>query len=301
MNAYLISICLFPFLLLGLSFINKNLNNLKNILNNKLLKFISIVYILISSFILVISYLKITNNFYYYLTPPLLILILILLLCLFISNFGLTNIFKFTFIISILSLILMIFTFVPFKIDNSLNFKINSKINDYYLLFNYLFAYFDVIFVSLFQPSIKLSKKNYLITILSCIIINTVLIYQNYILFDKKFFLSNKFPYISKYLAISFNNIFEHIDLVYLIFITLYIIIRLSINTELFRLLCCFKRKTYKTSIFMFILIFFSIISNLFNINLNVINYIMFVSSLCICLFFILYKMKYRRIKNGKN
>lgn len=298
-NAYIISIYLAPIILFGIFFISTNTNTLKFILNNKLLKFIGLSYLFFSSFILVISYLKITNNYFYFLTPPFLILIIILLTSLFISNYGLANIFNFCFFISVVGFILIIFTFFDLKYINLFNSNINYKIDTIQFIFNYLFIYFDVIFISQFNQSIKTTRKNYFIIILFSVIINTLLILENYILFDNKFFLSNKFPYISKYLTYSFENLFEHVDLIYLIFITLYIIIRFSINTEIFRLFCKIKRNKITISIFIIAILSLSLLSNFIDISLNTINFIMFLTTILISFFIIIIKLYSRRIKNG--
>lgn len=297
-NAYLIPICLLPIILFGVIFINNNLNNIKPILNKRLLKLFGILYLIISTFILVLSYLKITNNYFYFLTPPLLILILILLLSLFISNYGLSNIFNFSFIISIFIFLLILLTLISTKYNKSLNHIIEPNINNLHLIINYLFVYLDVIFISLFNPCIKTTKKNYITITLFSILVNSLLIFQNYILFNSEFFLSNKFPYISKYFTFSFNFLFEHIDLLYLVFITFYIIIRISINTEIFRLICKFKRDNCKIYIFAIVILLLSLLSSLFSINLQVINYIMLLTSFILILFLIIYKIQSRRVSN---
>lgn len=280
-NAYLIPILILPILIFILFFSKINLN-IKDIINNKILNIISLLYTIISSFIHVLAYLKITNDYFYNLTPPFLILIIILLLSIYFSSYGINNIFNIGFVISIFCFLLIIITifFNPSFLSLKTNMFNNIKIENKFYLLSYIFIYIDILFISIFNKNSTLSKKSYLLIIIVSIIINSLLIIQNYLLFRYEFFISNKIPYISKYLVISSKNIFEHFDLLYLIFITLYIITKLSLNIEIFRVSLKIKRNEYKIFSFLFILLIPITITKKLKIDVNIINYIMIISSI---------------------
>ena len=61
------------------------------------------------------------------------------------------------------------------------------------------------------------------------------------------------------------------------------------------------KRNNFQVIIFSTILIFMIMISSLFSINLNILNYIMIFTSFVFMAFLIHYKILSRRLKNGKS
>lgn len=275
-NGYIIPLLLLPFVLLLTTILFNNLESLKLVINNRFIRILFLLYLILSAYILIINYLKITNDYFYNITPPLIVLIIILFLSLFISSYGINNIINVGFIFSILIFSIGLILFIMNPTNNNINN--NYQFNDYYLLIGNLFIYLDILLLPPFC-SYKASKKDIYIILTISTIINTLLILKNYLLFDSSFFIDHKYPYISKFLFISINNYFEHFDLYYLIIITIFIIFKLSINIEEYRILCKIKKNSILNIIFILILISIISLSSYLNISLFVINILMIITS----------------------
>lgn len=297
-NAYLVYLFLLPFILLTPFLLPNSKQSLKICLNNTLLRILFLAYQLIFNFILIIVYLKITNDFYYSLTSPTIILILFLLVAVFFSTYGVKNIFHIGFVISLITSCLMLLPSIStIKYDFNLLKDAEVVIDSYLPLLGFIFIYLDILITPIFLPNQTISKKHYFILFLIAAIINTLLILQNYLFFDFQYFIMTKFPYITKYLVFSNYHHFEHLDLLYLIFITIYFFFRISLNIEYSRIFLKIKRKNYLVftiPIFLFILVY---ISPNFNITMIAINWIMFSCTVTIFLFLILFKIMSRRRK----
>lgn len=286
--AFLIPLLILPIILL-FSFLKPI--NLKLIFNNIILKSLLLLYLMISSYILIINYLKITNNYFYNLTPPLVILIIILLLTIYISTYGIKNIIFVGTFVGFVTFILYFFTLFDFNnYDFNLISKIDFKLNNPFNLFNYLFIYLDILILPLFVKVKSKSKNFILIYILSCLI-NCLLILINYLYFDSNFFISSSFPYISKFLTSTNNILFEHLDITYLIIITFFIVFKLSINIEISRILLKIKKTSLKQLLIPIILLLITYLSSFLRISINILNIIMFISSCLIMSLILLNKL----------
>ncbi len=289
-SAFFIPLLTLPIILLLSSIINFKKDCIKKITNNSVLKYILFFYLLISSFIFIINYLVITNDYFYKLTPPLIILIILLLTSIFLSSYGIKNIifigFIFSIFIFILEIICILFNIqIDFTLLNHLNIQINNKL----YLFNYIFLYLDILLIPLFC-NYQIKFKNNLIIYSISIVIQSLLIFNNYLIYPHELFIYNKIPYLSKYMTISTNTLFEHFDICYLIIITIFFIFKLAINNEIYRIIFKIKRSSYKIYLFSIILIILSYIANYFKININIINYLMFSSSILLLLFYLIFK-----------
>lgn len=295
-NSYLIYIITLPIILISSFLSNPTRYSIKLILNNNLLRIILISYLLMNSFIFTLSYLKITNDFFYQLTSPLIIVIIIFLTSIFISTYGIKNIINVGFILFVLIFCISLITLLnKTKFDlNLLDF--NYNFNKKYQTLGILFIYLDCAVIQIFSSASKKPKFNYLFCTCLASIISIFLLLENYFLFDSDFFINGKFPYITKYLAYTNNRYFEHFDLVYLIFITIYLLIRLSINSEIFRLTCKIKRNNYLLLIFPLFIIVANYLSKYVDININILNYLTIISTILI-LFFLLIHLFLTRSK----
>ena len=297
-NAYLVYLFLLPLILLTPLILPNSKQSLKICLNNTLLRILFLSYQLIFSFVLIILYLKITNDFYYNLTSPTIILLLFLLVAVFFSTYGVKNIFHIGYVISIITSCLMILQLIStIKYDFNLLKDTKLAIDSYLPLLGFIFIYLDILITPIFLPTKSISKKDYFILFLIATIVNTLLILQNYLLFDFQYFIMTKFPYITKYLVFSNYSHFEHLDLLYLIFITIYFFFRMSLNTEYSRIFLKIKRNNYLIFIIPIILFILIYISPNFDITMEAINWIMFICTITIFLFLILFKFLSRRRK----
>lgn len=291
-SAYLIPIFILPLLIILLYIIPIKISS-KKIINSFVFKIIFLLYIFISSYLFVISYLKVTNDYFYNLTPPLIILIILLFLSLFISLYSLKDIFKIGFIISFISICafsLILLNSIEYDfslITHSINLEYN-----YLFLLSFIYIYLDIIINFIFISDLKIKKKNYLVLFIIVIIINSFLVLKNYLFFSYEFFIQTKFPYIYKYLVYSNKSFFEHLDILYLIFITIFFIFKMAINIENSRIILKIKKNSPLILIFIIILIISSLISNLFDIDILIISYLMICASLLIVTLFIIIKIK---------
>lgn len=181
------------------------------------------------------------------------------------------------------------------KYDFNLLKDAEVVIDSYLPLLGFIFIYLDILITPIFYPIKPFQKNIILFYFLIATIINTLLILQNYLFFDFQYFI-DKFP-IYKIFGFSNYHHFEHLDLLYLIFITIYFFFRISLNIEYSRIFLKIKRKNYLVftiPIFLFILVY---ISPNFNITMIAINWIMFSCTVTIFLFLILFKIMSRRRK----
>ncbi len=288
-SSFIIPIILLPIIILLSLLIKNDEGSIKKIITNKILKLILFLYIIISSFIFIINFLVITNDYFYKLTPPLIILIVLLLISVFVSSYGIKNIIFIGFIFSlfafILELICVVFNInIDLTLLNNLHIRINHKL----YLINYLYLYLDILLIPLFC-TFKIDFKSNLIIYSISILMQTLLIFNNYLIYPYNLFIYNKIPYLSKFLTISTNTLFEHFDICYLIIITTFFIFKISINNEIYRLIFKIKKNSFKLYFFIIFLILLSFVSNFFKINIDVINYLMLISSILILLFFLLF------------
>lgn len=299
-NAYLIPFFILLLLSFTLFFIPKK-HYLKSILNSKILKILLLTYTIISTYLFMISYLKITYDYFYNLTSPMVILSIILLISLLISLYSAIDIINFSVIIT--SLILSMFTLILFntiKYDFSLIIKnFNPNINLFYLP-SFIFIYLDVFIFNIFTDEVKLNKKDYFFIFLISSLINSFLIVKNYLFFHPDFFINAKFPYLFKYLVYSNKNIYEHLEILYLAVITVFFIFKLATTLRNIRITLKFKKSN---PILFFILLFFILIlylSNYLDINFMIINYLMLASTIFLILFLIILKIKHKGETNEK-
>ncbi len=299
-NGYLVYLFLLPLILLLPLLLSNHKVTLKICFTHPILKILFLSYQILSNFILITSYLKVTNDYYYSLTSPTIIFIIFLFASLFFTNYGIRNILHIGFVLSCITLTLMLFPLTSnadydFVLLNNTSLELNLDIS----ILGFLFIYLDSFLLLVFNPSSNISKKHFFILFLIISLINTGLILQNYLLFDFQYFLTRKFPYITKYLVFSNYYHYLHLDLFYLIFITIYFLFKLSINIEYSRIILEIKRNSYKIfliPLFLFVLIY---ISPYFDLTVKNLNWLMFYCTLIIFSFFILLKIFiFKRRKN---
>lgn len=281
-------------ILIIISFFYKQ-NRIKVFLNKPIIKTILCCYLIISSFIITLNYLVITNDYFYKLTPPFIILIILLIISIYLSTYGLKNIIFVGFIFSIAFFFLSAISFLfTSKLDLNLLTKMNFHINSYLKLFNYLFLYLDILILPLFLNYKLNYKDNCKIYIISCLI-QFLMLFILYLLYLPNFFPNIKIPFLSFYLTTKSTNLIEHCDLLYLILVSIYFIFKIGINNEIFRINLKIKRKDLKNFLFSLIIIILTYLSSFFKMNHQIINYLMFFSSLMIFLLIIINRGFYER------
>lgn len=291
-NSYIIYLFLLPLILIIPLIAPIGKDSLKNVTSNLFLKILFISYQIISNLIFIFAYLKVTNDYYYNITPSIVIFIIILLTTVFFSTYGVRNIFHIGFVLSCFELLIILVTiFTDVKYDFNLVKNNHLQIDNYLFLLGYLYIYLDVLFLPIFLPYNGISKKDLLIINLIASIICTLLLLQNYLFFDYRFFIATKYPYLSKYLVFTNNLHFEHLDILYLIFISIYFFFRLSLNIEFTRIIMRIRRQSFLIIIFPAILFSCTILTNYIHFNAEIINYLMIVATVISLLFFTILKI----------
>lgn len=297
-NGYLIYIIILPLILLAIYLTKIERKSLKKILNSFNSRMLLLTYMVSSSFIYIIAYLKVTNDFFYQLTSPFIIIIIILLASVFFSTYGIKNIINVGFILFFLATIISSLTIInSTKYDLHLLGDFSIEINQFLPLIGYLFVYFDSLILPFFLNTKTRVKKNYLIISIIAVILNSLFIFQNYLFFDSNYFIEGRYPYILRYLTFANNRYFEHFDIIYLIFITIYIFIRLSINIEIFRITLKIKRNNYLVFIFPIILVILSYLISMISFGIDMINLLMIISTVLVFLFLLYHQLLLRRKK----
>lgn len=297
-SAYLIPLLVLPIVSILLYFI-PNTFSLKTILSSTFSRIILLLYLLLNSYLFVISYLKVTNDYFYNLTPPLIILIIVLCLSLFISLYNVKDIFKIGFVISFISICSFILILLnTIEYDFSLVIHHFSLDHNYLFLSCFLFIYLDVLINQIFIVDHQTKRKDFFILFVIIAIINAILIFKNYLFFNYEFFIQAKFPYIYKYLVYSNKLIFEHLDILYLVFITIFFVFKIALSIEYSRIILKIKKNSPILLIFIITLVTLSLISNLLDIGLEIISYLMICASCLLILFFITLKFKKQWRKN---
>lgn len=300
-NGYLLYLFLLPFILLITYLAPISKDSLKQVTTHPFLRFIFILYQVITNFILIIVYLQIANDFYYNMTSPVVIFAVVLLAAVFLSAYGVRNIFHLGFVISVICTILVFsLLLIHTKGDFNLIKTNNISLNHYLPLVGYLFIFFDILLLPIFLPYNKITKTNLQVVMIIAVIINTFLILQNYLLFDYHFFLRIRYPYIVKYFVFSNNLHFQHLDLLFFIFITIYLFFRLSLNIEFTRIIIRIRRQSPLIIMFPLIMFLLILLGKDLLISSKNFNYLMIICSFLAFMFFSYLKFLIMRRKNGK-
>lgn len=299
-SGFIIYLLILPLILIGALLAKSHKHIIKIILSNNFLRFLLTLYLLISSFIFLIAYLKVTNDFYYRLTSPLIITIILIITSLIFSSYGINNIINIGFVSFIILILLSSITLLnKTDYDTNLLNTTNFQIDNTYYLIGYLFIFFDVIIVSIFSHRKTNLKKSYIFVGIIACFINTFLIFENYLLFNFQYFIEGRYPYIVKYLAFTKNRYFEHFDLFYLIFVSVYLLFRLSINFEILRINSKFRRNNCLIILFPIYLILTVYLSSNISFGINLINIILTITTI-ILFIFLIFKNIFLRSSNGK-
>lgn len=218
---------------------------IKDILDSKILKIILLLYLFGCGYLSFCAYLNIISDHYYPLTSKLVIFLLIILGCYFFSTYGVKNIAKVGFVISIITTLLYALTiFSETKHDfNLLNYN-TVKFDHPLFMFTCLFIYLDGFITFIFLPTEKISKTKAIFYVLLVTLTTGLFILENYVFFPSVYFEQIKYPYLLRYYSYRNNNFLEHLDILYLICTTIFFIFHFAIQLDIFRILLKQKRKS---------------------------------------------------------
>lgn len=296
--SYVIFFALLPVIFLFIIFFPKRRNLLKVLSKHRLLQIILYLYLILSSFFQLFSYINVISDYYYPLTPKYVLFFLLLLSSLFIGHYGLSNISKMGFVLFICTLLLYSITLFSETKHDFLLLQTNMKtsIQPFYVL-SFIFVFLDVFLLFLLLPFENVKKTNLFLVILVGMVISSLFIFENYLFFPSDFFDNVKYPYIFKYLSYRKTQFFEHFDLLYLICVSIYMLLHLGMQQEMARLILLKKRKNILAFLFPVMLILLYFILKSFNFTTNITILLISACSVLIVSFFIFYYVIERRKK----
>ena len=296
--SYVIFFALLPILFLFILFFPKKRNVLMALSHHHLLRIILYLYLILSSFFQLFSYINVISDYYYPLTPKYVLFFLLLLCSLFIGHYGLSNITKMGFVLFLCTLSLYSITLFSETKHDFLLLQTNMKssIQPFYTL-SFIFVFLDVFLLFLLLPFEKVKKTNLFLVLLVGIFISSLFIFENYLFFPAQFFDNVKYPYIFKYLSYRKSQFFEHFDLLYLVCVSLYMLLHLGMQQEMARLVLLKKRKTISAFLFPIILTLLYFFLKGFNFTTHMNILFMSACSILITIFFIFYYIVERRKK----
>lgn len=296
--SYVIFFTLLPILFLFILFFPKKRNVLMALSRHHLLRILLYLYLILSSFFQLFSYINVISDYYYPLTPKYVLFFLLLLCSLFIGHYGLSNIAKMGFVLFLCTLSLYSITIFSETKHDFLLLQTNMKtaIQPFYAL-SFIFVFLDVFLLFLLLPFEKVKKTHLFLVLLVGILISSLFIFENYLFFPEQFFDNVKYPYIFKYLSYKKAQFFEHFDLLYLICVSLYMLLHLGMQQEMARLVLLKKRKTISAFLFPIILTLLYWLLKGFNFTTQISLLFMSACSILITSFFIFYYIVERRKK----
>ncbi len=298
---FIVYLTILIFLLILTFLFNKANLSIKTILKSYVLRTILLLYFIISSFLIIIAFIKLTNDYFYRLTSPLIFLALFLGISQLLSSYGIKNIISIGFIMSILCLFLKLITITSSTKFSFSSIDFNTISNfDFLNSIGYIFCFLDFFIIPLFICEKQNNKCNYFIIII-LVIVNTYLILENYLFFDSEYFLNAKYPYISKYLVYKHNRFIEHYDLFYLIITSIYFIFRLGTIFYIMRILLKQKANKYTNLIIPISLFIITYIIDFLEFSIDTIYYLMITSTILVLIYLLLVYIKKWRIKYEKN
>ena len=186
------------------------------------------------------------------------------------------------------------------KIDFTLLKHTPLKLNNLYNLLCFPFLFLDELLLFLFIPTKKINKFSLILMIVGTIVFSTGLIFECYLFFTPKYFENSKYPYLIKYFAYRNNHYLEHLDILYLICTTAFIIFHFSTQCEIARIIFKGKRNSIITLIFPTVLAIGVIFNYKLNMTKEVASLILMITTIILTLFFILFKFA-RRKKHATN
>lgn len=242
------------FIIVLISITNLGDINLKCLINNPILKLLSIIYLSFS----LIYYLSILgiliNNIFYVVTPMSITIGVILILVTILSNNKriITN--NLFFILSIISIIFILFFSFLFPNGNLLLEYVNIDKNSIYL-YSYIILFSDLIFYKLFF----LTKCNYNLSktfIISSIIAIILLSFYTYLdlTITKINYSNTPFRNILKYLLVLPNSN-VYFDLLYLVIVFIVFVFKILIFGDYLRIFFLLK-KSIKNYFFIYLILF---------------------------------------------
>lgn len=253
---------------------------LKWLINNKILKYLNLIYLVIGMMTIITGVTLLINNLYYLKTPLSIITFTIMFITIIIGLNKKKNILNLFFILFSISLItIFIYGLIFPKSLIKLNFT-SSSINFYYFTV-YLILLIDLIYYKLYftTPDFKFSLKKQIITIIFTFLLIAYFTYKD-LTISHLDFNHLYFPNLLKYRVA--NGIFDiHLDFMIIIWIILGCLGKCVIYSDLIRILCK-QKKQGKKSIFINLIIFFIIntIINLANKDNLILNYLLTINSI---------------------
>lgn len=298
---YLVFLLILPFVLIFVTFIPREANCIKTILDHNYLRIILLIYLLLSGLFSLSAYIGIVSDYYYQETSHFILLILIILTCLFMSTYGLANIVRIGFVMLLVVLVLYTLTLTSNTTHDCTLLKHTPlKLNNLYNLLCFPFLFLDELLLFLFIPTKKINKFSLILMIVGTIVFSTGLIFECYLFFTPKYFENSKYPYLIKYFAYRNNHYLEHLDILYLICTTAFIIFHFSTQCEIARIIFKGKRNSIITLIFPTVLAIGVIFNYKLNMTKEVASLILMITTIILTLFFILFKFA-RRKKHATN
>lgn len=293
---YLVFLLILPFTLLFTLFIPKEANSIKTIVNHNHLRIILLLYFLISGFFSLSAYIGIINDYYYQETSHFVLLILIILTCLFMSNYGLSNIVRIGFVMLIIVLILYTLTLTNNAThDYTLLKHTQIKLNNLYNLLCFPFLFLDELLLFLFIPIKNIKRSSLILMLIATILFSTGLVFECYLFFKPEYFNNSKYPYLIKYFAYRNNQYLEHLDILYLIFTTTFIVFHFATQCEIVRIILKGKRNSVITIFFPIALAILVILNYKINMNKEIATFLLIIATVVLTLFFILFKLARRK------
>lgn len=294
--SFLIFIILIPITSLFVLLIPKFNCSIKTIINNKLLRTLSLLYTVLSGSFFIISYINVVSDYYFHETSKFIVLLLIIATCLFLSSYRLLNIFKIGFVISFIIIIFFLLIFTNTTKYDLLLLRYNSiNFSNWYKFIYFIFIYLDSLLLLLFLPIRHFSKSKIISSIIITSVISSLMIFENYLFFVPSYFVNAKHPYLIKFFAYNNNRFFEHYDIFYLILITIYIVFSFSIKCEMSRILFKGKNNSFKNFLFpIFVIISFFITRDM-DFNEILTENIILSFSIILISFFIIFSIIKRR------
>ena len=296
---YIILILLLPLnIILALVLSNRKIF-IKDVVNSKLLSTLLIVYLLVCGYFTFFSYLNIINDYYYPLTSKIVIFLLLALACHFFATFGIKSIVKVGFVISFVAILLYFFNiFSETKYDISLLQYNAITLNHYQYIFSPIFIFLDGFVLAIFMPSIRFSRSRSLIYVLLVTLVVTLFILENYLFYPSNYFSQVNSPYLLKYYTYQNSSFLEHLDINYLVCISIFTIFHYSIQIEIFRIVFKAKRKSKFPIVYSLLIFLAYLFTNALYYSTTITAYIMLFLSCILMLFFIILLWKKKVKKN---
>lgn len=297
-SGYLVLLLMLPFTILIAFLLSKKRILIKDIIRSPFLRILLLIYLIASGFFTFYSFLSVINDFYYPLTSRIVIFLILLLVCHFLATYGINNIVKVGFVVVILTILIYSLTiFSDTKYDFTLLKYNNFAIGEPLFLFSFLFIFLDGFLLIIFLPSKQPNFKKCFLYVLFVTLITSFFILENYLFYPSSYFIQHNYPYLLKYFTYKNKTFLEHLDISYLVCITIFTIFHYSIQIEIFRILLKKTRKSKMPLLISAIIFLIFVFTDHLYIKTTWIGYFMLCLSGLLLLFFVIILLKRKRLK----